>query len=99
MIFIASVLEPYLTADAVAWRPPIPCIVIAEDKDKAIESVKRKFWVRVPEIEKRLLAKYPDWNKEHYYEVTMAPLPEEFSGAESVFMVIANMRRPIRFHC
>ncbi|MBX4209124.1 hypothetical protein KW799_00280 [Candidatus Parcubacteria bacterium] len=99
MIFIASILEPYLTEERnVAWRPPLPCIILADDQKKAVEALQGRFWIRVPEIELKLCRQYPDWKEGDYYEVTLVPVPEGFLGAIPVFSLIANTKRPLRLH-
>lgn len=96
MLYVASVLEPYLTEEgSVAWRPPMPCVVVADDEAGAIEALRKRFWVRVAEIEKKLM-EHPGWKEGDYREVTLARVTEGFSGAESVFMIISDTRKPLR---
>jgi hypothetical protein len=92
MLFAVSVLEPYLNENGdVVWRTSIPCVVKADDEARAVESLREHFWVRVPEVARKL-EEHPNWKKGTYREVTVAEIPASLSGVIPVFSHIAGSR-------
>jgi hypothetical protein len=98
MLFVASLLEPYLTPEGgVAWRPPMPVVMEAEDLDGAETALRERFWVKEPEIERKLREANPE-GKAWYYEAKIALLPDGFRGAESLFIIVADSKaRTVNF--
>lgn len=80
MQFAVTILSPYLVSGGVYWdSPPIPSIVQnVENIEQAVEVVRRHLPCKVAEIQ-RLLDLKPGWDKGTYFEVKIAPVPENTS--------------------
>lgn len=78
MQFAVTILRPYLVDGNVLWESPlIPCVVQnVATIEEAIKVVKDHLPPRSGEIQ-GLLDQKPDWKRGTYFEVRIAPIPED----------------------